>query len=728
MTSLFALTACKDNITGPSTTDDTGDGPGESPNIVLGVTELDFGIADDVGVVLQQRFGIQNNGVGDLEITAFNISGPFQVPYSTLTIASQSSVQITVSYLPDAYSAFENSLVLVSNDPDEPEVSVALIGGVLVDRDGDGHDRPEAGGDDCDDEDSDVYPGAPEVWYNGSDENCDGLNDYDQDQDGYMTSVEEENPERGGGDCNDVNATIFPGAEDTWYDGVDRDCAGNDDFDQDEDGYASLAYGRGRDCDDFDDQVYPNATERLNGRLDDCYGEAADHDVLASAADYYYIGDAQQVRVGYSVAAGDIDQDGIDDVVFGVRNYNSGQGAVAMQLSSETWPASGSAYTDVTYSFAGSGTTDYLGSAVHVMDDFDGDGDADLVVGGYGTSSSYGAIYIISVGDAYPSGGINDAHTYVTGTSSHYYVGRSIASGDMDGDGLSDLVYNYSNSTNTNSGYNYIGILYGGSASGAVSGSSVTARFTTSNQEAAAYEALGNPEDINGDGYDDLVWSDQYADSNYTNDGATYILWGNATRWTNAQSALTSSAERVVTGNGQYDRCGEIASTIPDVNDDGFAEFVTWCLDDGTANVFYGDSSTRGGGARYAREADLVVDFGNSYSPSVFRGVGDWTGDGVPDWGLGIDGSGASTPGRLYILDGYQTGLIDPEDSNASIITSAEDNNVYFTHAVPSRPGDFDGNGLDDLLVGDPGYDADVNGDGSEDASAGSVWVFLQGS
>ena len=28
-----------------------------------------------------------------------------------------------------------------------------------------------------------------------------------------------------------------PGAEETWYDGIDSDCAGDDDYDQDTDGY-----------------------------------------------------------------------------------------------------------------------------------------------------------------------------------------------------------------------------------------------------------------------------------------------------------------------------------------------------------------------------------------------------------------------------------------------------------------------------------------------------------
>ena len=43
-----------------------------------------------------------------------------------------------------------------------------------TDADGDGHDALSAGGDDCDDADASVYPGASDAWYDGVDSNCEG--------------------------------------------------------------------------------------------------------------------------------------------------------------------------------------------------------------------------------------------------------------------------------------------------------------------------------------------------------------------------------------------------------------------------------------------------------------------------------------------------------------------------------------------------------------------------
>ena len=102
-----------------------------------------------------------------------------------------------------------------------------------VDNDGDGYSEEEG---DCNDENANISPGTEETL-NGLDDDCDGQVDngttgFDDDGDGF-SEVE--------GDCNDTDPLINPGAEEIC-DGIDRDCDGvldNDTecFDDDGDGY-----------------------------------------------------------------------------------------------------------------------------------------------------------------------------------------------------------------------------------------------------------------------------------------------------------------------------------------------------------------------------------------------------------------------------------------------------------------------------------------------------------
>lgn len=117
----------------------------------------------------------------------------------------------------------------------------------------------------------DIYPATTETWYDGIDENCAGDADFDQDRDGYAIDVHADTFGTYGEDCSDVDPATHPGAADPWYDGFDTDCSGNDDYDADADGFESTRYG-GDDCDDENSAVSPAADELCNGADDNCDG------------------------------------------------------------------------------------------------------------------------------------------------------------------------------------------------------------------------------------------------------------------------------------------------------------------------------------------------------------------------------------------------------------------------------------------------------------------------
>ncbi|MDF1562455.1 MAG: MopE-related protein [Deltaproteobacteria bacterium] len=111
---------------------------------------------------------------------------------------------------------------------DEGDVCVCTT----PDEDGDNHDAISCGGDDCNDQEPTIYPGAPEICGDGIDQDCSGADELcsctiDEDQDGYLHCSCFDNPESVC-DCNDNDATIHPGAAEIANDGIDQDCDGQD--------------------------------------------------------------------------------------------------------------------------------------------------------------------------------------------------------------------------------------------------------------------------------------------------------------------------------------------------------------------------------------------------------------------------------------------------------------------------------------------------------------------
>lgn len=130
------------------------------------------------------------------------------------------------------------------------------------DADGDGW---SADGGDCDDEDPGISPNATDIVGDRIDQNCDGIDGTDQDGDGFAAIYS------GGDDCNDDNASYYPGATE-GCDGSDYDCDGLMDSDRDEDGYPDVACG-GSDCNDASEGSHPGVEEVCDLNDNDCDGE-----------------------------------------------------------------------------------------------------------------------------------------------------------------------------------------------------------------------------------------------------------------------------------------------------------------------------------------------------------------------------------------------------------------------------------------------------------------------
>jgi hypothetical protein len=171
-------------------------------------------------------------------------------------------------------------------------------------------------GTDCNDNNSNIHPGATEIC-NGVDDDCDGNIDEgcalyyrDADGDGYGDPSDSTTNHTlpgyipNGGDCDDTNASIHPGATEVC-DGKDNNCDGNTDEgcttyyrDADGDTYGDLSNSttatsqppgyvtNSGDCDDTNAGINPGATEVCNGVDDNCIGG-----IDEGCTTYYWDGD-----------------------------------------------------------------------------------------------------------------------------------------------------------------------------------------------------------------------------------------------------------------------------------------------------------------------------------------------------------------------------------------------------------------------------------------------------
>jgi hypothetical protein len=580
-------------------------------------------------------------------------------------------------------------------------------------------------GDDCDDSNDDVHPGAAEIC-DRFDDDCDDVLPSDESDDDGDTYVECELA----ADCDDTNLDIHPGAGELCSTaGVDDDCDGSADessaldastwyYDFDGDNYGGVGVStvacvqpadyadNADDCDDGSSVAHPGATELCNGEDDDC-DSALPTDEVDGDGDTYMVceGDCD-----------DTDSSAFPGSTFFYRDTDGDGYGIASATTTDCTVPSG--YSAVSGDCLDSNANVHPGATelCNAMDD-DCNGTVD---DSYATDATtwfadaddddFGDFATTSTACTRPTGSTKD-HTDCDDTDDTINPDAvEVCSDgiDNDCDGVS-----------------------GACEEEASVASEIVWAGESSNDNAGISLAAGG--DVDADGINELLVGAKLNDDAGTDAGAAYLIWGPMTA---ATSAIDAIDEQKVTGQANITTADKLGSAVAFAGDmiggDGYGDIAI-----GAGNRDVSASGDHKGQVYILSGIDLghteksVTGFADEYlvrgtnsfdylGSGLARG-GDFDDDGQPDLWLGAAGAGTSDVGIVYLLRGSLT-------TSATVFSVSSVAAMTITGDAPSdtigsvlATGDFDGDGLADVAIGDSkDKDASVGL-----ANAGAVHIFL---
>ncbi len=440
-------------------------------------------------------------------------------------------------------------------------------------------------------------------------------------------------------------------------------------------------------------------------------------------------------RSGYSVSsAGDINGDGIDDLIIGAYRADpngqrdAGESYVVFGSNSDFEASFNLSSLNGSNGFVINGIDAFDRSGISVSNagDINSDGFDDLIIGAspdFNSQNRTGSSYVVFGSNSgfeasFNLSSLNGSNGFVINgidadKGSSVFVSTT---GDINGDGFDDLIIGATNACyvvfGSNSGF---GASFNVSSLNGSNGFVINTDFSSSSVSSAG--------DINGDGFDDLIIGASNASPNGQDSaGESYVVFGSNSGF-DAQfnlSSLNGSNGFVINGIDVFDRSGRSVSSAGDINGDGFDDLIIGAsnaspngqINAGESYVVFGSNS--GFGASFnlsslnGSNGFAINGIGaNDGSGVSVSSAGDINGDGFDDLIIGtnsIDYGSQFQAGRSYVVFGRSSGF--GAGFNLSSLDGSEGfaingiNSGERSGSSVSSAGDINGDGFDDLIIG----------------------------
>lgn len=330
----------------------------------------------------------------------------------------------------------------------------------------------------------------------------------------------------------------------------------------------------------------------------------------ATTAPLNITGAATNNNFGSNIIAGNANNDGYTDLVIGAVAYNASQGRAYIYYGGGGGIA-GTTAAAANVTITGEAGTMQFGSAL-ALGDFNNDNNPDLAITAPAYNTNWGRTYlfygtagVLNTVTAAPTDGI------AIGESASSFYGGSIAAGDINGDGVTDLAVGaYGFTTNTGKIYIYNGV--GGPGIATNNAATPTTTFTgeATNNYFTTSIAIA---DIHADGFADIIVG---AYGYTTSTGRSYIFSGQAAALSSGAATL---AGNIITGESINNNYGRGSGAF-DINGDGRPDVING------ANFYAGNQ-----GRVYAFLSPIAGSFNASTATTILTGEA-----GTTEFGINI--------------------------------------------------------------------------------------------